>query len=379
MKKTTLVLALIFLIAVMMPLSAFLAMPKQTNPIKVLLQDGLLVEITNCTIQNGVSYSKDASPYRVMDIYIPEGEGPFPAIIYVHGGGWSRGSRADFSETALFYAKRGIAGFSIDYTLSTNNKTAWPENIQDVVEAIRYIRENAKQFRIDDEKVAILGSSSGAQLASLAGTLYGDESFLKGSSGNEEIRKQVCLVIDYSGATDLQFIGENLEGSFIYRVTRNALGNVTYGMNPNLWIEASPATYISAGDPVFCIIHGTNDTIVPISVAESFNAKLQATGIESHFIMVEDGDHDILTSETQNQIVRYSLEPLMEQIFNHQKETASNLLMPFIVLAPMSIAVLVVVYFKYAKNLNFAQSLNNYPIPELTFFLIKTSLRVSDK
>ena len=82
------------------------------------------------------------------------------------------------TNTASFYAKRGIAGFAIDYTLTTPNKTAWPENAQDVIEAIRFIRGNALNYRIDSDKIALFGYSAGAQFASLAGTLSGNESFL---------------------------------------------------------------------------------------------------------------------------------------------------------------------------------------------------------
>ncbi|MCW4045179.1 MAG: alpha/beta hydrolase [Candidatus Bathyarchaeota archaeon] len=351
MQQKNSVIVLIFLLATTATLGTLLVISRQPATLKLETEGGLLPEITNCTVQYGIPYSEPYSPYRVMDVYLPVGEGLFPAMIYIHGGGWSGGSRVDFSETALFYAKRGIAGFSIDYTLSTRNHTAWPENIRDIIEAIRYIRAHAQLYHIDNKKIAIMGSSSGAHLASLAGTLYGDEPFLKGSSGNEEIRKQVCLVVTYSGATDLQFIGENLSTSLIYRIARNALGNVSYTENPNLWIEASPATYVSAGDPSFCIVHGTNDTIVPIAVAESFNAKLQAVGVETLFVRVEDGDHDILTSETENFVVRQSLEPFLAKILNRDTWSIEEYILPLLFLATLAFTVIatIILFLKFRK------------------------------
>ena len=325
-------------------LYAFAIMPKQNLTVQTGNEENLLPEITNYTVQNGIPYSNDSNPYHLMDVYLPVGKGPFPAIIYIHGGGWTRGSRADYNETARFYAKRGIAGFSIDYTLTTQNRTAWPENEQDVVEAIRFIRENAQLYRIDCTKVAVLGSSAGAQFASLAGTLSGNESFLAGSSGNEKIRSQVCLVVDYSGATDFDYIGKYEKTSVIYRILTNALGNVNYTANPNLWVEASAATYISSGDPIFFIVHGTNDTVVPIEVSESFNAKLQAAGVETHFVIVKDGDHDILTSETENLIARYSLEPLLKRVFNLDQlnvpEFSAPILFPLMLILTLIAAII---------------------------------------
>ncbi len=315
------IVALFFLLGTVLSLGTFLTTQNQNSTLKPQLKDGLLQEVTNCTIERGVSYSQDSNPYHIMDVYLPVGNGPFPAFIYIHGGGWTRGSRADYNETAIFYAKRGIAGFAIDYTLTTQNHTAWPENIQDVVESIRFIRQNAQAYRVDSNRIAAFGSSAGAQFASFAGTLTGNESFLEGSSGNEKIRSEICLVVDYSGATDFDYIGKYENGTRIYRILTNALGNVSYSDNPGLWIEASAATYISSNDPVFFLVHGTNDTIVPIAVAESFYAKLRAAGVEAHFVRVEGGDHDILTSEVENLIVRYSLEPLLVKVFNFDQYT----------------------------------------------------------
>ncbi len=117
-KTKFVVSALVLLAVIMLSLLAFLAnQPKNTTSTDEDVAN-LLPEITNCTVQIGVSYSNDSSPYRLMDVYLPEGNGPFPAIIYVHGGGWVRGSRSDYNYTATFYAQRGIAGFAIDYTLS---------------------------------------------------------------------------------------------------------------------------------------------------------------------------------------------------------------------------------------------------------------------
>jgi acetyl esterase/lipase len=308
--------ALVLLTLIMLSLIAFLANQQANTPSTNQNVENLLPEITNSTVQIGVPYSNDSNPYHLMDIYLPVGSGPFPAIIYVHGGGWTSGSRSNFNYTAAFYANRGIAGFAIDYTLSTQNKTAWPENIQDVVESVRYIKENAKIWNVDSNRLAILGYSAGAQLASLEGTLSGNESFVANSSGDIQIKSQVRLVIDYSGATDLEYIGKYQSLSLINRITRNALGNVSYSSNSSLWVTASPATYISSDDPVFCIIHGTNDTVVPIQVAESFTAKLQAAGVETHLIKVPDGDHQILTSYSENLVARYSLEPLLKEVFN---------------------------------------------------------------
>jgi acetyl esterase/lipase len=152
-------------------------------------------------------------------------------------------------------------------------------------------------------------------LAALVGTLSGNESFLAHSSVQKTLRSQVCLVIDYSGPTDFQYIGEKLEQSFIYRIVTSAFGNTTYAQNASLWIEASPATYISKNAAPFIIVQGNNDVMVPIGIAESFNTKLQAAGVETYFIKTE-GDHEVLDNISENLVARYQLDPLLKSVFN---------------------------------------------------------------
>ncbi len=313
-KYGAIAVALILLVTI--PVSVYIFLGNNQDGIQAGIDESkLLPEICNYTVQNNIRYVSDSSPYHLMDAYIPEGKGPFPAIIYIHGGGWVEGSRSDFNNTASLYAKRGIAGFSIDYTLSQTNNTAWPENIRDVVRALSFIRENSATYKINVSQIAVMGSSAGAQLGSLLGTLSGNEAFLGNLSGKAELKSQVCLVIDYSGPTDLQYIGEKKEASFIYRIVRDAFGNTAYKENPSLWIEASPATYVAKGDPIFVLIHGIDDVWVPIDVAELFNSKLQAAGVQSYLFKI-DGAHDILTSDIMNLQARLQFEPILKQVFN---------------------------------------------------------------
>ena len=278
-------------------------------------EGNLLAEITDFTIQRDIPYAQDANQYHLMNVYIPEGDGIFPAIVYIHGGGWTAGYRDSYDSVGSFYARRGIAGFSIDYTLTAEN-TSWPQAIQDVILAIRHIKENSAQYRIDPERVAVMGDSAGGHLASLVGTLSGNESFLTGKAGKVAISSRVCLVIDYYGPTDFQFIGECGPNCNPYCLVEAFLGDVSYEMNQSRWSEASPATYITDDDPIFVIAHGTNDPLVPIAISESFISKLDGVGVETYFVKVEGGVHGF--SDKENSSVRYVLEPLLKQVFSIQ-------------------------------------------------------------
>jgi acetyl esterase/lipase len=308
LKKRYSAIAILIIVVVTVSIFAFLGNQQ-------LDESALLPETTTYTTQSGIRYADDSNPYHIMDVYLPEGNGPFPAIIYIHGGGWAEGSRSDFGEIAQLYAKRGIAGFSIDYTLAAPNRTAWPQNIEDVISALTFIQANAANYRIDTQKIAVMGSSAGAHLASLIGTLCGNESFLM-NNFNGTIHSQVCLVINYDGVEDLEFVGQNKTENvnLLNTIVSSQFGGVTYSQNPDLWKESSPVTYISTGDPTFVFVHGVNDRIVPIQVAQAFNAKLEAASVETHFIRIE-GDHDILTNEAMNMQARNTLDPILKSTF----------------------------------------------------------------
>lgn len=301
----------VFLIVITVTLVIFLGLKEQSNQ----NTSALLPEITDYTIQQDIRYLNDSNPYHLMDAYLPNGEGPFPAIIYVHAGGWVKGNRSDLNATAILYAKRGIAGFSIDYTVAPPNSTAWPQNIRDVIAAIKFIKENAELYRIIPSKITLLGCSAGGQLVSLVGTLSGNESFLSEPNPQEIIKNHICLVINYAGVTDFEYVGEHLKSSTIYKIITSAFDNFTYEQNPNLWREASPATYVSGNAPIFVFVHGYYDEVVPIQIVESFNSKLQTAGVETHFIKIR-GDHDIITNDEWNLQARYTIDPLLKRVFD---------------------------------------------------------------
>ncbi len=277
-----------------------------------------LPETCSFTAFTQIPYAQDGSPYHVMDAYIPDGAGPFPALLFIHGGGWTTGDRSEFQGMAEFYARRGLAGFTVEYRTAAPGLPSWPKVLHDVLLAAEHICQNATLYRIDSQRIGAVGFSAGAHLASLLGTLSGSEPFLEGVT---LMSGRLRLIVDYAGPTDLEFIGRNGTRTPGYAriidLIRILIGT-DYETDPTSWREASPATYITENDPVFVIAHGTADDIVPIAISRTFSLQLEEKGVETHLVVVDQAGHGF--NEQQNLSVRRVLEPLLWNLLLQDQE-----------------------------------------------------------
>ncbi len=206
-----------------------------------------------------------------------------PLIIWIHGGGWRGGSRADFSP-AWIWVDSGYSVASIDYRLSPQKK--WPAQIYDVKAAIRWLRANADGFGLDTTRFVLWGSSAGAHLASMAGLTKPVDAF-EGSVGDyPAVSSHVRAVIDYYGATN--FLEPNPKRWAPWSSVGELLGcGVRKCQEHAYW--ASPIQYVNRGDVPFLIVHGTVDSVVPITQSILLDSLLRAAQVPVEFHKVEDG------------------------------------------------------------------------------------------
>jgi acetyl esterase/lipase len=132
-----------------------------------------------------------------LDAYLPKGQGPFPAVIIAHGGGWEAGDKVTYV-TPLFepLARNGFAWFSIDYRLTPQYRHQ--DQIQDLREAVRFVRAYEKTFRIDPDRIAIIGESASGQMAALLATRNGKRS-------NQPGRRRIALEGNLENDTGAEF------------------------------------------------------------------------------------------------------------------------------------------------------------------------------
>ncbi len=229
-----------------------------------------------------IAYAAD-SKAQMLDIFIPdEGDGPFPVILSIHGGAFKSGDKADNQVNPMLEGlKRGYAVVSINYRLS--GEAIFPAQIYDVKAAVRWIRANAKLYKLNPIKIAAWGGSAGGHLAALLGTSGSVKELEDIELGNADQTSRVIAVVDWFGPTDFIKMDEQLKESRVANPQKHSIydspESELIGKNltdaPDLVIKANPETYITPDDPPFFIEHGMIDHLVPYQQSVNFAKKLE--------------------------------------------------------------------------------------------------------
>ena len=213
-------------------------------------------------------------PQQLVDVYLPdEGEGPFPLIIYVHGGGWSMGTKREGALPCIIDAiKYGYAVISVDYRLAPGVK--FPEFLFDVKTAVRWARANAAEYRFDPERFGMVGDSAGGHLTLMVGFTAGHPEYEGEQYGWPGVSSAVQAIVDMYGPSILDadrdaFLKENgLQpmnfGSRPAGGEERAAGmGSAFTSDLNMLHLISPIQYVHRNIPPTMIQQGERDPIVP--------------------------------------------------------------------------------------------------------------------
>jgi acetyl esterase/lipase len=205
---------------------------------------------------------------------------PRAAILVIHGGSWTRGDKADegYRRICRLLAAHGYVAFSVNYRLAPRD--IFPAAIDDVTQAVRWLREPAQvdRFNLDPTRIAALGASAGGNLAALLGTR---------GSGDLTVDARVAAVVELSGPTDL-----SVPSTEEFTPVQLAYLGCAAAVPCPAAVEASPVSHIDASDPPFFIAHSTAE-LIPFSQAESFAQNLKAAGVKVELVAVEGSQHSI--------------------------------------------------------------------------------------
>lgn len=227
-----------------------------------------------------LAYAAPGGDTLRLDLALPAGDGPHPVVVLLHGGGWEKGGRGAMRREAQLLAARGLAAATVSYRLVRGREHAFPAAVRDAACAVRWLRANAAAHGLDRSRVAALGFSAGAHLASMLGVrapaTAGSDGCL--ASGGDA---SVLGVVAIAGPQDLR-----VRGGYTRRQARLVTGflGVFPGDAPGRAAEASPIAHVDAGDAPFLLLHGDRDPLVPLDHPRRMLAALHAAGVAATLV-----------------------------------------------------------------------------------------------
>jgi len=218
-----------------------------------------------------------------MDVYFPDSGGPWPALVYVHGGSWMRGDKSEALMFASSMTSQGYLVVSINYSLYPPAR--FPAMIEDVKCAVRSLRAHASEYNVDPNRIGAMGVSAGGHLVSLLGTSDQSNGWDVGEYLDQSSR--VKAVIAMAPVTDLTKIFPNAD--------IEAMRHVGFGED-NI-VQASPITHVTADDPPFLLIHGDHDELVPYEQSQLMYDRLVQMNVPAQLVIVRNATHSFTAPE----------------------------------------------------------------------------------
>lgn len=244
-------------------------------------------------LHTDIEYAQAGKLSLTLDAFVPEGTGPFPCCILVHGGGLTKGNKQSYIKP-LFesLSQAGFAWFTINYRLAPAYQ--WPACAEDVETAIRWVKAHAGEYKVDIDRIALIGESAGGYLVGYVGARITDET-------------RVAAIVPFYAALDRVFQVRHFNK--LSDSTAAVLG-VTE-LNEQTWQrlhDISATTYIHKGMPPYLLIHGDQDQQVPYEQSVRFQQQMAALGNRCDLITIPGGGHGMggwarLNSDYQKKMI----------------------------------------------------------------------------
>lgn len=227
-----------------------------------------LIFLSSCATYHGkekfkrfpdISYNGKNDQRHLSEVLIPEGKGPFPGVVVVHGGGWRSRKYSDMNSIAESLASHGFVVININYRFSP--KFRHPAPIEDLQEALLFFKQKASDYKLDINKIGLWGYSSGGHTVSYYGITRNHLENLK-----------VQAIVSGGAPYDFTWYPKS-------PYIRGYLGKYRNQMLKE-YFEASPSNLVIEGLPPFFLYHAEGDTLVELAQATSFEAKLRAKNVK---------------------------------------------------------------------------------------------------
>jgi acetyl esterase/lipase len=238
----------------------------------------------------------EARPYRdlvytsrgtvnlALDLFLPPGEGPFPLVIWIHGGAWEMGDKAGYPHM-MFLLRRRFAVANIEYRFS--QVAPFPAQLDDCESALDFLAAKAATYHLDPNRIAVSGESAGGHLASLLGM---SRSARRTTSQSDPAAGRIGAVVDLAGPSDLADLYRDSQDADLRRALERLVGGPP-DRQVELVRQANPVAQVAKDDPPFLILHGTADPLVPFSQSQRLADALKQAGADVQLVPIPNAGH----------------------------------------------------------------------------------------
>ncbi|MEP6670717.1 MAG: alpha/beta hydrolase [Chthoniobacter sp.] len=236
--------------------------------------------------ESGVEYAVAGGEHLQVDLARPKnGDGPFPAIVCIHGGGFRAGKREAYDKLCVQLAQQGYVAITVTYRLAPAFQ--FPAAVYDCKASVRWLRANAARYHVDPARIGVTGGSAGGHLAQFLGVTMGVKEF-EGDSGNLDQSSNVACVVNFYGPSDFtKSYGKSVDAAEVLPLWLG--GNLETAMPAH--IRSSPLNWVTPdAAPTLCV-HGTVDDHVAYEQATWMIDRLKTCGVEASLLTMEGAGH----------------------------------------------------------------------------------------
>ncbi len=268
-----------FAVGLTLPAFALLALHPVAAQKGPVVPEGVIFE-------RGIEYTNPDNQHLQLNLARPSnGDGPFPAVLCIHGGGFRAGKREGYDGLCLRLAQHGYVAMTASYRLAP--KYRFPAAIHDVKAAVRWARANAAKYHIDPARIGVTGGSAGGHLAQFLG-VTGDVREFEGTGGNAEQSSKVACVVNVYGPSDFtKSYGKSVDAAEVLPLFLG--GNLETARR--LHVRASPLYWVTPNAAPTLCIHGTEDKYVDHEQAVWLVDRLKAAGVEAELLTLPGAGH----------------------------------------------------------------------------------------
>lgn len=236
--------------------------------------------------ETGIEYSNPGDEHLQLNLARPKtGDGPFPAVLCIHGGGFRAGKRDSYDALCLKLAERGYVAATITYRLAPKHQ--FPAAVHDTKAAVRWLRANAGKYHINPAKIGVTGGSAGGHLAQFLGVTANVPQF-EGTGGNPDQSSTVTCVVNVYGPSDFtKSYGKSVDAHEVLPLWFG--GNLE--TKHDLHVQGSPLYWVTPNAAPTLCIHGTEDKYVAHEQAVWLIDKLKAATVEANLLTLEGAGH----------------------------------------------------------------------------------------